>query len=64
MLTADVRAGQPEFVAQKIAQKKARLYFAFVFLFIDRDCDGKCHCISPARWVASFSAFFVSTFAR
>jgi hypothetical protein len=36
MFAANVRAGESEFVAQKIAEQQSRLNFPFEYCFVDR----------------------------
>jgi hypothetical protein len=60
-VTADVRAGDPEFLAQQVDQQQARLSKGFDIAVVDRQFDmhfGHCSppCLASARFGAGDSA--------
>src|ERR1043165_1996595 len=66
MLAANMSACQLQFMTQEIAEQKARLDLALIFLIINFHTDRNRlhHSSSPARWIARFKALLVRTLAR
>src|SRR5262245_53366858 len=63
-VTADVRAGQPEHVADQVDQQQPRLRLRFVLFAVDRHLDAHGSHLPPARSIAFLSARAVSTLTR